>query len=374
MLTCETIPSIMKAILLSGYGGFDKMRYADTETPQLQGNEVLVRVKACGLNNTDINTRVGWYSKSVSGATDDAQIASTNEDGAWGGSTLDFPHIQGADVCGIVVAVMRESERYLLGKRVLIDTWLRNWDVPMDRWQCRYFGSECKGGFAEYTKAPSQQIHLIESDYTDCELATFPTAYATAENMLARANVKAGQVVLITGASGGVGSALIQLAKRRGTITVALCSEAKQAMLRDAVAPDVILPRNLNFDDLTQKLRDAIGREKVDVVADIVGGDYFSTLLEVIDRGGYYTCSGAIAGPIVSLDLRSFYLNDITFTGATVTTPNIFGDIVSYIERKQIKPLLAETHMLQDLQQAQEAFLAKQHLGNIVVKCSNDAS
>ncbi len=374
MFTFETIPPRMQAILLSGYGGFDKMRYTDTETPQLQGNDVLVRIKACGLNNTDINTRVGWYSKSVSGATDDAQIDNNNDDGAWGGSTLDFPHIQGADVCGIVVAVMRESERYLLGKRVLIDTWLRNWDVPMDRWQCRYFGSECKGGFAEYTKATSQQIHLIESDYTDCELATFPTAYATAENMLARANVKAGQAVLITGASGGVGSALIQLAKRRGAVSVALCSDAKQAMLRDAVAPDVILPRNLNFKDLTQKLRDAIGRDKVDVVADIVGGDYFSTLLEVIDRGGYYTCSGAIAGPIVSLDLRSFYLNDITFTGATVTTPNIFGDVVSYIERKQIKPLLAETYMLQDLQQAQEAFLAKQHLGNIVVKCSDDAS
>ncbi len=252
----------------------------------------------------------------------------------------------------------------------MVDTWLRNWDAPMDRDQCRYFGSECNGGYAEYTKAPARQIHPIESDYGSVELASFATSYVTAENMLSRADVKQDDVVLITGASGGVGSALIQLAKRRGAKTVALCGEAKQAELKKSLNPTAILPRQPK--NLKQDLSALVGRETVDVVADIVGGDYFPTLLETIKRGGYYTCAGAIAGPIVDLDLRTFYLNDITMTGATITAPHIFGDLIGYIERKEIKPLVGATFPLKDFRKAQELFIAKKHLGNIVVYCNEN--
>ncbi len=372
MIILNDIPKKMKAMTLIGHGGFDKLEYSETmAVPQIKNNEILIQVLACGLNNTDVNTRVGWYSKSVTGATTgDGQIADENDDGTWGGAKLKFPHIQGADVCGRVVAVMREQDRELLGKRVMIDPWIRNWDSPMDKTQCRYYGSESYGGYAEYTKVPAQQVHPIETDLSNVELASFATSYMTAENMLSRAHVKQDDVVLITGASGGVGSALIQLANRRGAKTVALAGEAKHAEIIEKLSPTVILPRNPA--NLSQALKQAIGHDKVDVVADIVGGDYFPTLLEAIKQCGYYTCAGAIAGPIVSLDLRSFYLNDITFTGATVTTPNIFGDIIRYIEQKDIKPLLAHQFPLKEFRKAQELFLAKKHLGNIVVTCYED--
>ena len=90
-------------------------------------------------------------------------------------------------------------------------------------------------------------------------------------------------------------------------------------------------------------------------------------LLEVLQRGGRYTCAGAIAGPIVDFDLRTFYLNDLTMTGATIVPPGVFADLVGYIERGEIKPVLAETYPLKDLHKAQEAFIAKKHVGNIVV-------
>ena len=98
-----------------------------------------------------------------------------------------------------------------------------------------------------------------------------------------------------------------------------------------------------------------------------MGGDYFSTLIHVLDRGGRYTVSGAIAGPIVDLDLRTLYLMDLTFTGSTVVEPHIFRDLISYIEAGDLKPVVGGTFPLEELKIAQEAFIAKKHTGNIVI-------
>lgn len=356
----------MKAMVLTGHGGMDKLEWhTDWPRPEAGENEVLIRVLACGLNNTDVNTRSGWYSKAVTGATTGEAYDRLNEgDQSWGGSSITFPRIQGADVCGRVEAVGPGAPEDLIGKRVMIETWVRDWDDPLNMDKTGYFGSECDGGFAEYTKADYRLVHPIESDLTDAEIATFATSYITAENMLRRAQVGEGDVVLIPGASGGVGGALIQLANRRGATTVAMASEAKHDQVR-AMGPDAILPRMP--DDLPAALRAAIGRETVSVVADVVGGDGFGPLLEVIERGGRYTCAGAIAGPIVEFDLRTFYLNDLTMTGATIVPPGVFADLVGYIERGEIKPVLGGTWPLEKLHDAQAAFIAKQHVGNLVV-------
>ena len=102
-------------------------------------------------------------------------------------------------------------------------------------------------------------------------------------------------------------------------------------------------------------------------MADIVGGDYFPQLIDVLDRVGRYGTSGAIAGPLVDLDLRTLYLRDLTFHGCTVTTLNVFADLVRYIEHDEIKPLLAAMYPLEEFHAAQQAFIDKTHTGNIVV-------
>lgn len=360
------VPETMKAMVLMRHGGMDALEWkTDWPTPTPQDDEVLIRVGACGLNNTDVNTRSGWYSRNVTDATTGGAYDSVGEDDpTWGGAPITFPRIQGADAVGEVVACGPRADGQLVGRRVMVDCWMRDWDDPLNMYKTGYFGSEKDGGFAEYATVSHRNVQPIQSNLSDAELATFSCSSTTAEGMLNRAQVKKGDTVLVTGASGGVGSALIQLAKRRGAIVVAMASETKHAAIR-ALGPDAILGRAP--EDLKSALREAVGQDSVSVVADIAGGPYFGTLIDALERGGRYTCSGAIAGPIVELDLRTFYLNDLTFTGSTVIPPHVFQDLVGYIERDEIRPLLAKAYPLAELHDAQQAFIDKQHVGNIVV-------
>ncbi len=361
----------MQAIVLTGHGGLDALvHHTDWPVPEIGENDVLIKVGACGMNNTDVNTRSGWYSKAVSEATTGgAYDTVSDEDPTWGGAPIEFPRIQGADVCGTVVAVGTNANNELMGRRVITDNWLRDWDNPMNRDSTGYFGSECDGGYAQYTKIDYRNVGVINSDLSDAELATFSCSYTTAEGMLTRANVDAQDTVLITGASGGVGSALIQLAKRRGATVIGLAAESKHLDLKQLGA-DFLLPRTP--ENITADLKRLTGKDKVSVLADIVGGDAFPTLLETLERGGRYTCSGAIAGPMVELDLRTFYLHDLTLTGSTVIPPHIFTDLIGYIERGEIRPALAATYALKDFHAGQQAFIDKQHMGNIVIQVDGE--
>ncbi|WP_217358607.1 alcohol dehydrogenase family protein [Ruegeria arenilitoris] len=356
------IPKTMKAMVLTGHGDLDKYEWhEDWPTPTAGPMEVLIRVGACGLNNTDVNTRTGWYSKAVDEATTGGAYSEVDDDDStWGGAPLTFPRIQGADAVGTVVAVGEGADPAIIGRRVIVAGWLRDWSDPMNRDKAGYFGSECDGGFAEYTKADIRGVAAIDSDLSDAELATFSCSYVTAEGMLDRAQVGEGDTVLIPGASGGVGGALIQLSKLRGARVIAMASEAKHPEVAK-LGPDRILARN------PRNLRAELKGDRITVVADVVGGEMWPKLIDMLERGGRYTCSGAIAGPIVQFDLRTFYLRDLTFTGSTVNTPKNFFDVVKYIENGQIKPALAATYPLTELREAQQAFIDKQHTGNIVV-------
>jgi NADPH:quinone reductase-like Zn-dependent oxidoreductase len=357
-----TLPETMHAMVLTGHGDMDKYAWrTNWPVPQPGPMEVLIKVGACGMNNTDVNTRSGWYSKAVSEATTGGAYSEVDEDDpAWGGSPLTFPRIQGADAVGIVVAVGEGADTTLIGQRVMTNGWLRDWDDPENMDKTGYFGSECDGGFAEYTTIDMRSMSAVHSDMTDAELATFSCSYTTAEGMLVRANVGADDTVLVPGASGGVGGALVQLAKRRGAKVIAMASEAKHAEVAK-LGPDRILPR------APDDLRAALQGDKITVVADIVGGPYWPTLIDILERGGRYTCSGAIAGPMVELDLRTLYLRDLTFTGSTVIPLHVFPDLVGYIERREVQPVLAATYPLSELREAQQAFIDKTHAGNIVV-------
>lgn len=357
-----TLPATMRAMVTMGHGDLDQMVMHDAwPRPDPAPGEVLVRVRACGLNNTDVNTRSGWYSKAVTDATTGGAFDTVNaDDPTWGGAPITFPRIQGADVCGDIVAVGAGVDPARIGDRIITDNWLRDSDDPLNKDKAGYFGSERDGGFAEYTTMPSANAVTIRSTLSDAELATFSCSYSTAEGMLARAHVGAQDTVLVPGASGGVGGALVQLAKRRGARVIALASASKHADVA-ALGADRLLPR------APADLRAALGRDKITVVADVVGGPYWPTLIDCLQRGGRYTCSGAIAGPMVTLDLRTFYLRDLTFTGSTVIDPSVMPDLVRYIESGALKPALAATYPLDELRAAQAAFIAKTHTGNIVV-------
>lgn len=357
-----SLPDTMKAMVTMGHGGLEQMvLHENWPRPEPAVGEVLIKVAACGLNNTDVNTRSGWYSKTVTDATTGGAFEEVGEDDpTWGGAPITFPRIQGADICGEIVAVGAGVDAARIGQRVITDGWLRDPDDPGNMDKTGYYGSERDGGFAEYATTLAVNAVPITSNLSDAELATFSCSYSTAEGMLTRANVTDKDTVLVPGASGGVGGALVQLAKRRGARVIALASEAKHADVA-ALGPDMILPR------APENLRAALGDEQITVVADVVGGPYWAKLIDILERGGRYTCSGAIAGPMVEFDLRTFYLRDLTFTGSTVIDPQVMQNLVKYIEAGEIKPALAATYPLEELRDAQAAFIAKQHTGNIVV-------
>ncbi|MCR9940311.1 alcohol dehydrogenase family protein [Vibrio owensii] len=344
-----TLPTTMKGVLLTGHGGPEMLEYRqDIPVPTPKENEVLIRVSAAGVNNTDINTRIGWYSK---GDND-------SEDASWSGNALVLPRIQGADVCGEIVAVGSMVDESRIGERVLIEPCLSdvNGETINPPW---YFGSECDGGFAEYTVVSAKHAYQLKTDLTDVELASFPCSYSTAENMLTRSRVAKGDRVLISGASGGVGSAAIQLAKARGATVIAITSPSKNEQVLDLGADEVV-PRNAN-------LVEALGSNSVDVVIDLVAGDQWPQFLEVLRPKGRYAVSGAIGGAMVELDVRTLYLKDLSFFGCTVLEPEVFGNLVHHIEQGNIKPLVAQTFPLEDINQAQAAFQEKGHVGKMVL-------
>lgn len=347
------LPATMTAVLLTAHGGTEALVLRDdVPVPAPAPGEVLIRVGAAGVNNTDVNTRIGWYSRSVSGATDSVDAAAAAEDGAWSGA-LRFPRIQGADVCGRIVAVGAGVEAARIGERVLVDPCQRTGDG----WN--WMGSERDGGFAQFATAPARDAHAIRSALSDVELASFPCAYSTAENLLHAAGLAAGESVLVTGASGGVGSAAVQLARRRGARVLAVASASKAGAVLDLGAASVLL----RGADLSA----APGTDSVDVVVDLVGGPGWGRLLEVLRPGGRLVTAGAIAGPVVELDLRTLYLKDLTLIGRTGQDDAVFPNLVGYIERGEIRPVVAGTYALADIARAQEDFLAKRYVGKLVL-------
>lgn len=343
----------MKGVQLTGHGGLDKLVFRDDIPIPAHGpRDVLIKVGAAGMNNTDLNTRIGWYSKS-----------NNSSDASWSGRALVFPRIQGADVCGRVVAAGKEVDVGVIGARVLVEPCLfeaggRELDQP---W---YFGSECDGGFAEYTVVAARHAHRIESDLTDIELASFPCSYSTAENLLTRAAVGPNDQLLVTGASGGVGSAVVQLAKARGAAVIAVTSPSKSAQLIGLGAE-----RTTTRDgDLCKEL----GSKSVDVVIDLVAGEQWPAFLDILKPFGRYATSGAIAGPLVALDVRSLYLKDLTLFGCTVLSKAVFPNLLKRIEAREISALVAQSFPLTEIAEAQRFFEAKQHVGKLVIDISEE--
>lgn len=275
-------PRTMKAIVTAGNGGYDRLQCRVVSLPTLRSGEVLLQVLAAGVNNTEINTRIGWYASSVTTGTQEAASAdkiqaAANADGGWN-KTTPFPFIQGTDCCGRIVAVAPDGDQTAIGSRVLVRSCMR--PSGFESMDNIWMGSDFDGAFAQFVKVPATEVFAVDCDWRDAELATIPCAYGTAENMVHRGKVCEGESVLVTGASGGVGSAVVQLVKRRGGMVTAIAAEAKAAQVLSLGADHVI--------DRDADVVAHLGENAVDVVIDNVGGKGFGGLLKVLKPGGRY--------------------------------------------------------------------------------------
>ncbi len=327
----------MLAVVTRGNGGLEQLDYREVRRPRPAEGEVLVRVLAAGVNATDVNTRAGWYAE-----------------GGWS-SPSPFPFIQGTDCCGLVAGAGPGCDEAIVGQRVLVRPCMRphGFGSPETIW----LGSDFDGSFAQYVLAPASEVFPVHSGLSDDELAVVPCSFGTAENMLARAGVRSGQHVVVTGASGGVGSAAVQLARLRGAEVTAITSESKAARVRDLGAARVVL----------RGLTAVLEEQSADVVVDNVSGPGLERLLAVLRRGGVYVSSGAIAGPDVGFDKRTFYLRDLTMLGCTAWDEAVFPALVEYLERDQLRPPVAAAFPLERIAEAQTELLEQRHVGSYVL-------
>ena len=339
-----TLPAYMSGVLLTGHGGPEALQWSDRiPVPKPGPGEVLVQVLAAGVNATDINTRKGWYAK-----------ADNPEAGGWAG-VIHFPRIQGSDLCGRVVALGEGVSEPRLGARVVCPTNQAEptADNPM---AFRAIGSEYDGAFAEFCVVPAEHLYDVSASVlTDIEIGAMPCAYGTAHNLLSRSGVKAGEKVLVTGASGGVGMAAVQLARLRGARVTGQCSADKAAAVLKAGAMETLA-------------RDADPQTKTfDVVIDVIGGPGWNKRLEALRPGGRYAVSGAIAGPMVEGDLRTVYLNDLTLFGCTNQPREVFSGLVTIINTGKLRPLVSKVYPLSDIAKAQADLAAGTYPGKLVL-------
>ncbi|MCH1865515.1 zinc-binding dehydrogenase [Nocardioides sp. CFH 31398] len=341
---------LMRAAVIDRHGGPEVIELRSVPVPRPGPDELVVRVAAAGCNNTDIWTREGAYG-SGSGVR-----------AGWLGP-LSFPRVQGGDVCGTVVELgAGVGDRDLLGARVLLDP--AGYDGPgRDASVADVLGSERDGGFAERVVVPAVRAHRVDdSPLSDVELAALPIAYGTALGMLERGGVGEGQQVLVTGASGGVGLAAVQLSGARGARVVAVCGAHKAAAVLAAGA-DVVVPRD---GDVLTAAADA-APEGYDVVVDLVAGPFLGEGLGLLRRRGRWVVSGALAGSDVAFDVRRLYLSDLTVVGSTMHTRRVFDDLVTIARRGSVRPAVAATYALEHLEAAQRALATREHVGKIVV-------
>lgn len=348
-----TLPETMSGVYLTRHGGPEALEWReDIPVPRPGPGEVLVRVLAAGVNNTDINTREGWYSADVTGATGELQDGV--EAGGWSGA-LDLPLIQGGDLCGEVVALGDGVSAVAKGMRVICSI---NQPRPTDDNPVGFeaLGSEFDGAFAQFCVVPEEDLYDVsDAPLSDVELAAIPCAFGTAAGLLDRAGVAAGQKVLITGASGGVGLAAVQLATALGAEVTGVSSAPKAEWVRDAGAVAVI------------------GREDVPpvdtfhAVIDLVAGPGWGALIDALRPGGHYAVAGAIAGPVVEADLRRIYLRDITIHGCTFQSRAVFARLVGMVRMGQVRPLILKTYPMHEIGTAQAEFMSKRCAGKLVL-------
>jgi NADPH:quinone reductase-like Zn-dependent oxidoreductase len=356
-------------MLLTGHGGIEKLEYSrNVVTPKAGAGDVLVQVTATAKNNTDRKAREGLYPTKEKGEVTSFQMG--------GSPTLTFPRIQGADVVGHVVAVGEGVDKARLGQRGLLDFNLYADDRRDINLTPDYYGHGADGGFAEYIAVPSDQFHSIDNTgLADAELASMGMcSYQTAMHMLTSARVRAGERILVTGASGGVGTALIQLCRIMGAIPFALSQPDKAAALLD-IGAEAVLERS-DMGSFTDRVKAVTGGRPLDAVMDLAGGEMTSAFIDAMifdmnSRSDYprLSIAGASAGNVSEILWTKIYLYQVQIFGVSHGTREEAEQLIAWIRSGQLKPVLHAAFKLSELHEAERYFMNRNsnYLGKIVI-------
>ena len=333
----------MRAVAVHEHGGPDHLVFeANYPDPTPGPGDVIVRVKACSLNYHDIFTRRGMP-----------------------GIKLDLPVVPGLDLAGEIAEVGPDVEGWNVGDRVLVD--------PRNRVEHKLQGENVDGGLAEYSKAKAHQLVPIPDGVSFAEAASLPVAYGTAHRMMVTiGKVKAGEKVLVLGASGGVGTGALLLAKNAGAEVVAAgSSEEKLARLEELGADHTIDYTKEEFHKAIYALYGKPHRREYgggcDVVVNFTGGDTWVPSFKSLGRGGRLLTCGATSGPYATANVNRVFWSQLEIVGSTMATPGEAETVLELVWDGTFEPRIRETLPMSETGRAHELLENREGFGKVVV-------
>ncbi|MDO6654688.1 zinc-binding dehydrogenase [Anaerobacillus sp. 1_MG-2023] len=342
----------MKAVQVMGYGDVDQLEVVEQAIPEPKSDEVLVKVKACAINNTEIWMREGAYG--------------TGKKSGWRPEGVQFPRTPGSDITGTIVKAGNEHNKKMIGKDVVLFPFTSSGEEGLEHISedMSFIGSEYDGGYAEYVVWPAELcFDMPLPNFT--ESAVFSVSGMTAWHMVEQIQANPGETIMVTGANGGVGSLNVQIASRVfGAKVIAIVGDlALEDQLKDLGATHVL---SYKSDHLAEEIIEANGGP-IDSILDVVGDALFATSLQVLKKGGKFCTSGSAGGQKTQLDFRTMYLKHITLYGSVLGTREKFKRMLEAIAEGKIKPVIDRTFPLEKAREAQVYFKKAGKLGKIVL-------
>ena len=340
----------MKAVVFDRTGGPEVLEYRDVPDPACGPDEAVVSVRACGINHLDL-----WVRRGLSGIRPQ------------------MPHILGNDIVGTIAAVGAHVREWREGDAVLVlptlscgtceactngdDNLCREYDV---------LGRARNGGYAERVAVPAVNLLPYPSNLEWHEAAAVPLVFLTAWHMLVgRAQLRAGEDVLIIGAGSGVGSAAIQIARLIGARVIATAGTA--AKLERARALGAHETIDHATEDLAARARELTGKKGVDVVIEHVGGAVFERGVAALAKNGRLVTCGATIGAKVTLDVNLLFGRHLTLMGSWMGRRDELSAVLEHVRSGALKPVVDQVLPLAQARQAHERIEAREQFGKIVL-------
>jgi alcohol dehydrogenase len=323
----------MKAVVFEAHGGVEALSFRDWPEPTMRPHDVIVRVRSVGLNYLDIFARRGMPNV-----------------------TIPLPFISGGDIAGDIEAVGSDVHDWAIGDRVAVNPKTADGLI----------GEEIPGGLAERVRVPADNLVRLPEAVDYDTAAAIPINFGTSLRMLMTiGKLQPGETVLILGASGGVGTACVQIAKMIGATVLAAAGSADKASKLRSIGADHVI--NYADEDFSRRAWDISGKRGVNVVVNFTGGDTFVPSMRALARHGRLLVCGATAGYAPAIDLRYLWRRELQVLGSTGYTQGDIATAVDLVSQGKLKPVVSHRFALADTAAAQRLLEERTFFGKIVV-------
>jgi len=342
---------VMKAAAFFSCGGPENIGLAEVPKPTFGESQALIRVEACALNHMDL-----WM------------LAGPPDPG------FQFPFWGGADIAGVVAAVGRRVTAFRPGDRVLVNPNLYcdtcEHCLAGEQSLCISYGilgGDTPGGLAEYVAVAAKSLMRLPDDLAFIEAAAVPLVFQTAwRALISQGSLRPGEDIVILGASGGVATAAIQIAKLAGARVFAVTSSPEKAAKATLLGADFAL--NRTQDDYWAEIRRLTGDRGVDLVLDSVGGPTWPESLKSLVNGGRLVTYGRTAGGNGDTDIGLVFWNQLRIIGSTMSSNKEFAEVVSLVFQRRLRPVIDRVFPLEETAAAYRHLRSGQQFGKVVVQ------